>query len=174
MYLLDTRFTPMKQVRWLLWYTASSFLTLLWGYFGGSHPHYDWYMLYEWCQKKSHNTQHMCSIVESLQSSLLENEIPQWCRSNMYKSLAAHNSKFADMWKKILFCGIWNGDPTFALVTIAPSFILSTVTIGLGLGLQLSACPHTKQFISKIYNETLYKESSYKFQGVRTQETSYK
>ena len=38
----------------------------------------------------------------------------------------------------------------------------------------LTVCPHTKQFIPKLYNETLYKESSYKFQGVLTQETSYK
>ena len=35
-----------------------------------------------------------------------------------------------------------------------------------------SACPHTKQFIPKLYNDTSYKESSYKFQDVHTQETS--
>ena len=38
--------------------------------------------------------------------------------------------------------------------------------------LTLSACPHTKQFIPKLYNDTSYKESSYKFQDVHTQETS--
>ena len=37
---------------------------------------------------------------------------------------------------------------------------------------KVSACPHTKQFIPKLYNDTSYKESSYKFQDVHTQETS--
>ena len=40
--------------------------------------------------------------------------------------------------------------------------------------IKLTACPHTKQFIPKLYNETSYKESSYLFQGVHTQETLYK
>ena len=43
-----------------------------------------------------------------------------------------------------------------------------------GVSQRLTACPHTKQFIPKLYNETSYKESSYKFQSVHTQETSYK
>ena len=33
-------------------------------------------------------------------------------------------------------------------------------------------CPHTHNFIPKLYKETLYKESLYKYQGVHAQESN--